>query len=142
YPVLEDRVRFCDVLFHSKFELDKCKNNFCEACCLKSVDNTNRQHIFLCEKQCKMMEVGDVKEKTYTSCSEPSHPENYIYPYCDKLYENNFFEKNICKKDMCNLCCISFDVMKNTNIPDSSVNDCYTKCIKSNYFLLKLEFDM
>ena len=136
YPVQEDRVRFCDILFHSKFELDKCKNNFCESCCKKSVDITNHQHLFLCEKQCRLIEIGNYGDKSFSSCSEPTNPDTSIYPYCDKLYEVDFYQKSQCKIDMCNLCCISFDTMKNTNLPNSAVNECYAMCIKS-IFLLK-----
>ena len=131
YPIAEDRIRFCDVLFHSEFELSKCKNDFCSSCCRKSVDITNQYHIFLCEKQCKTTEVGNIGEKTYNSCSEPTNPESSIYPYCDKLYDNDFYQRSQCKIDMCNLCCISFDTIKNTNLPNEAVNDCYGMCIKS-----------
>ena len=99
-PILQDRIRYCDILFHSKFELEKCKSNFCESCCKKSVDITNRMHIFLCEKQCKLTEIGNYQEKSYVVCSEPKNPESSIYPYCDKLYEIDIYQKFQCKIDM------------------------------------------
>lgn len=131
YPVRDERRKYCDLLFSSKIEIDRCKKNFCGSCCNKMVDNTNPEHMFLCNKQCNLSETG-TKSKSWETCVEPQHPENSIYPYCDESFSNDFFAKQRCKTDMCNLCCISLDQKNSDNFTDEVVGNCYQKCIKSN----------
>ncbi len=92
------------------------------------VDITNKEHYFLCHKQCQLTEMGTV-EKTWNNCIESPHPESSVYPYCDNHFKRDYFERQRCKVDMCNLCCISVDNIKGS-LKDESVNECYSKCLK------------
>jgi hypothetical protein len=136
YPQIDDRIRYCHVLFYSKSELENCRNNFCHSCCLKTVDLTNKGHLSLCKKQCSTIEEGS-NNKTWKSCIEPTHTENSIYPYCDEHFKKDFYGRSRCKTDLCNLCCVSVESMKkNTLLSDFSVSKCYEKCVKSKNFYL------
>lgn len=132
YPTYEDRLKYCNVLYHSEILLNRCKDNFCETCCNSSVDVTNPQNLYLCNKQCRLIETGNTKNKSWKSCIEPQNQDNSVYPYCDKIFAKDFFQKSRCKVDMCKLCCISFDPLGKTNMANSSLNNCYKKCIKGN----------
>lgn len=134
YAVNDDRKKFCNVLFSSKVEIDKCKKNFCNSCCDKMVDGTNNEHQFLCQKQCTLMEAGTNKN-TWESCIETAHPERSIYPYCDDVWKKDFNLKQRCKTDMCNLCCVSLETKGNKKLSDESVGSCYNKCTKSNCYI-------
>ena len=132
YPIHEDRKKYCDVLFDSQIEIENCKNNFCGSCCDKTVDITNKEHGFLCNKQCKVGEIG-TKTSSWESCVQSSNPETSIYPYCEEQFPKDYFEKQRCKTDMYNLCCISLDQIHLPLYSDETVNKCYKKCAKSKY---------
>ena len=142
YPSSEDRIRFCNILFQSKLEIEMCKVNiviikkrFCKTCCSYFVDSTNKVKIYLCNKQCKTMEVGTDKNKSWETCFQPSNSGSSIYPYCDKIFEKDFYQSSRCKLDFCNLCCISFDKVGNTNLSINSLSNCYKSCITSKNIL-------
>lgn len=102
-------------------------------CCNKFVDSTNPQHGFLCNKQCKYIEIG-TNVRTIQTCVEPASPEHSIYPYCDDNFEKDFYGKARCKVDMCNLCCVGLETKEKSLITDDALGACYQKCIKSKIF--------
>jgi hypothetical protein len=130
YPIHEDRKKYCNVLFSSSVEIKNCKNDFCESCCNKTVDNTNKEHNFLCNRQCQVAEIG-TKKKTWESCIESTNPETSVYPYCDEQFPSDYFSKQRCKSDMCNLCCITMDHKHVPLYTDEAMTSCYSKCTKT-----------
>jgi len=128
YPIKEDRLRFCDVLYHSEDLLKQCKENFCESCCHTEVDQTNIINKYMCVKQCRVMEKGNLKNKNWESCINPITPENSVYPYCEKIFKADFYKRNQCKFDLCNLCCISFDAFGRANLNSFTVDKCHKSC--------------
>lgn len=107
------------------------QKDFCYSCCNKAVDSTNPVHKFLCEKQCSTIEEGISDTKSWQSCLNPSQPEKSVYPYCDEMFKNDFYQNTKCKNDMCNLCCVSVDTKGRHSLTDLSLNECYTQCAKS-----------
>ncbi len=79
-----------------------------------------------------MLEKGSDNSKSWKACVQPKNPEDSIYPYCETLFEKDFYQKIRCKTDMCNLCCVSFDEMGSEMLSNSVVNECYLQCVKSN----------
>lgn len=130
YPTQDDRRRYCNILFQSNAEIQNCQNNYCDSCCNRMVDGTNKEHNFLCAKQCQTSLMGE-KKSDWRSCTEPSSPETSVYPYCDEQFPKDFFSRQRCKTDMCNLCCVSMDQKEAPIYSDEAVNTCYSKCAKS-----------
>jgi hypothetical protein len=137
YPLSEDRVRFCNILFGSHIEIENCKRDFCSSCCHLTVDATNIEHYYLCSKQCTFIEVGS-KTNSWKSCVEPTNPQNSVYQYCDQNFKNDFFSRSRCKIDMCNLCCISYDEIGGSAVTDDVVKECYSTCTKSKIIIIKI----
>ena len=81
------------------------------------------------------MESGNNKTKKWENCFEPSNQGNSVYPYCDKLFENDYFQNTRCKLDFCNLCCVSLDNSASTNLSQSLLAKCYENCINSKVYL-------
>ncbi len=104
------------------------------------MDTTNPQNLYLCNKQCRLIETGNTKNKSWKSCIEPQTQDDTIYPYCEKLFEKDYFQKSRCKIDMCKLCCISFDSVGKTNLAKSALNKCYKGCIESK-IIYNIDFD-
>jgi len=78
------------------------------------------------------METG-TNANNIKNCIEPDSPEHSFYPYCEENFHNDFHEKNRCKVDMCNLCCIGLETKKDKSvISDDALGECYGKCLKSN----------
>lgn len=88
----------------------------------------------LCNNQCMVIVKGDDQISDWKSCFEPKVPDESIYSYCDSEFcePNN---RNQCKFDMCNLCCVNFENKINTLVSESSIQSCYKKC--SSTFMIR-----
>jgi hypothetical protein len=92
----------------------------------------NVQQGHLCKKQCNALESPSDKNKNYSSCYEPKDNDTSIYPFCDKQFDvkADFYKLTRCKKDMCNLCCASFEFVSKTKISRLGLNKCYKGCLE------------
>ena len=139
HPDPNDRIIQCNILFQNKLDLKLCKvnkfiikSNFCKTCCNSFVDSTNKLMNHLCNKQCKTMEKANDKNKSWKTCYQPKEADSSVYPYCDKLFEKDFFQKSRCKIDFCNLCCVSYDKIGKANLSVNNLMKCYENCTSSN----------
>lgn len=68
-------------------------------------------------------------------------PNNNIYAYCEnKMGSFSEIQKEACKLDMCNLCCISMDSMKQKQYSLDNLRECYTDCNNGKLFLNKIYY--
>ena len=48
-------------------------------------------------------------------------------------------QKEACKLDMCNLCCVTMDAMKKKNYSVDNLRNCYRDCNKGNLKLINFK---
>jgi hypothetical protein len=84
----------------------------------------------MCKKGCFRASLASDNNKDYQNvCILSPNNEQNIYNFCqDKMtgYSKNLI--NTCKLDMCNLCCVGMDTIKNKNYSIPNLRECFTDC--------------
>jgi hypothetical protein len=135
---IDDRDNICRRMFENEFKRKQCENkdNFCNMCCENTVSVEDRTVMWNCKKQCGNQNAIEVSPNDYTKvCMESDNPQTGVYNYCSRKIEANDVSKiKTCKIDMCNLCCMTLDVMKNKKYSFNTIMQCYQECSTSNSF--------
>merc|ERR1712151_260533 len=86
--------------------------------------------IHVCKKTCFRATMAATNNNEYKSvCTSSSDSNANIYAYCDNKLDNfSIIQKESCKLDMCNLCCVTMDSMKSKNFSADSLKRCYADC--------------
>ena len=86
----------------------------------------------MCKKGCFRGAIAQENNKEYKNVciTSPNNVQN-IYNYCeDKMASYPPTMMNFCKLDMCNLCCVGMDTMKNKNYSVPNMKACFKDCSK------------
>ena len=81
-----------------------------------------------CKKQCyrNTEETNlDMNYKNY--CMTSQNPDKNVYAYCQNRFTNPI-SINTCKYDMCNLCCVNLDTLKQKKHAFETVKSCFSDC--------------
>ena len=97
-------------------------------CCEEVIDWLHNVMRLTCVKQCNEIAKPTDSRKEWEPCINPPTPVSSTYQYCDTNFENSV-EKSFCKRDMCDLCCVSAQAMKRRVLSDESIHDCHVKCL-------------
>ena len=105
----KERLSYCSINY--KDSIAQCQSSYCEHCCN---DNTNKQRniLYSCVKECNIAN----NDKDYMRC------------YDDKDIYDTQCTNEICKLDMCLLCCSS---IYETSMTNKDRKDCYSGCHKT-----------
>ncbi len=99
-------------------------------------------HRLLCIRQCNVLEKPITDKQHFDYCLNPPLPNRSIYSHCDKAFQFDFYQRGTCKKDICNLCCLSFRFSRNhsptknlemakVNISKEVFQNCQKECTSS-----------
>jgi len=91
----------------------------------------------MCKKGCYRASISSENNKEYKNVciNSPNNNQN-IYSFCEeKMASFNINLINYCKLDMCNLCCVGMDTIKNKNYSVPNLKNCFIDCSK-NYNVL------
>lgn len=87
----------------------------------------------MCKKGCYRAAIAVDENKDYKNVciSSPNFKQN-IYSFCEDKF-TTFSPKllNVCKLDMCNLCCVGMDSIKKKNYSLPNLKTCFIDCSKS-----------
>jgi len=93
----------------------------------------------MCKKTCYKSSIAVDKNDDYKNvCINSNDYRANIYEFCDKkmvLYNQKLLA--YCKLDMCNLCCVGMDKIKNKNFSVSNLKRCFEDCSSGNFPLNK-----
>jgi hypothetical protein len=127
-----ERKRFCQSTFNNPIFQNKCQKNFCTECCEAKIDQIYKNIIHICKKTCFKSTVASSNNDEYKNvCINSSNSNSNIVGYCEKMTNVNNLQKESCKLDMCNLCCVTMDAMKTRIYSVDSLRRCYEDCNKS-----------
>jgi hypothetical protein len=89
-------------------------------------------------KSCHKATISIPKNNDYVNtCIQSKTPDGNAYSYCDnKFYQYDKATINGCKKDMCNLCCVTMDAMKQKNYSYDNIDRCFNDCTNSKLFFI------
>lgn len=127
-----DRSTWCSNTFASEFLKKKCEVAFCDTCCEKSIAAGNKNVIHMCKKGCFRGSISAENNKEYKNVciTTPNHVQN-IYNFCENKMETyKPLMMSYCKLDMCNLCCVAMDTIKNKNYSVPNMKMCFKDCAK------------
>jgi hypothetical protein len=87
----------------------------------------------MCKKLCYRASIASENNKEYKNvCISSSNNQQNIYNFCEeKMSFLNLNMVNLCKLDMCNLCCVGMDTIKNRNYSFSNLKNCFVDCSNS-----------
>merc|ERR1712032_388124 len=129
----KDRSTWCENNFASEFLKKKCENKFCDTCCDKSVEPNSKNVNHMCKKGCFRASISVENNKEYKNVciTSPNNIQN-IYNFCNDKFDT--FNPNMmsyCKLDMCNLCCVGMDTIKNKNYSVPNLKACFKDCAQN-----------
>jgi len=78
-----------------------------------------------------------MNEDYIETCIQTTHPETNVYSYCQKRYnkiDNGLLQ--ICKLDMCNLCCVTMDPIKKKRYSWDNMRKCFDSCSLSKFVII------
>ena len=87
----------------------------------------------MCKKGCFRGSISVENNKEYKNVciTSPNNVQN-IYNYCDdKMTSYKPIMMSYCKLDMCNLCCVAMDTIKNKNYSVPNMKACFKDCSKN-----------
>ena len=87
----------------------------------------------MCKKGCFRAAIASENNKEYKNvCINSPNNQQNIYSFCEeKMATFNPKFTNFCKLDMCNLCCVGMDTIKNKNYSVPNMKACFTDCSKA-----------
>ena len=94
----------------------------------------------MCKKGCFRASISVENNKEYKNVciTSPNNVQN-IYNFCnDKMASFNPVLLSFCKLDMCNLCCVAMDTIKNKNYSVPNLKACFKDCSK-NYNIVPFD---
>ena len=97
----------------------------------------------MCKKGCYRASISSESNNEYKNVciNSPNNIQN-IYSFCeDKMASFNLNLINYCKLDMCNLCCVGMDTIKNKNYAVPNMRNCFKDCSK-NYNVVTVDKDV
>jgi len=132
------RKRYCESNYNNPIFQEKCQKNFCTECCESRIDPIYKNVIHVCKKTCFRATVAANNNDEYKNvCLDNPDSNSNIYGYCDlKMQSFSNIQKESCKLDMCNLCCVTMDAMKAKNYSMDSMSRCYKDCNDSKLIFL------
>jgi hypothetical protein len=87
----------------------------------------------MCKKGCYKSSIAIDENKDYiNTCILSENSQESIYNFCQEkflIFDPKLI--NSCKLDMCNLCCVGMDSMKNKNYSIPNLKSCFLDCTKS-----------
>jgi hypothetical protein len=105
--------------------------NFCESCCTKTSSSPNNK--YQCTKSCLGTQIAETSSEEYKDvCINSINPNQNIYNYCNERMKD--FDKSLmghCKLDMCNLCCVTMDKIRNKTYSSNNMMKCFEACAES-----------
>ncbi len=124
----DQRIDYCKNEFNIKDEQHKCEGNFCTTCCEMNIPTSQKNNLYICEKLCKRSEMSVDNTHDYRSvCIHSTHQAHNVNTYCEESFSDNS-EKVNCKLDLCNMCCVTMDMMRNTSYSFETVKSCLKEC--------------
>ena len=105
----KERLSYCSTNYRDS--ISQCQSSYCEYCCN---DNTKKQRNIL---------YSCVKE-----CNNANNDKEYMHCYDDKDIYDTQCTNEICKLDMCLLCCSS---IYETSMTNKDRKECYSGCHKT-----------
>lgn len=91
--------------------------------------------MYKCNKVCNRGLIADDQSFDYIdTCINSTNPLQNVYDYCYKKYNSEVDKEliNTCKLDMCNLCCVTMDPMKNKKYSWDNSQKCFDACATGN----------
>merc|ERR1711957_806751 len=124
------RKRYCEENYNNPIFQQKCQKNFCTECCEANVDPIYKNVVHVCKKTCFRATIAASSNNEYKNiCLNSPDSNSNIFGYCDsKMQSFSEVQKDACKLDMCNLCCVTMDAMKSKNYSMESLKRCYRDC--------------
>merc|ERR1719362_1710603 len=106
------------------------KKNFCTECCESKIDPIYKNVVHVCTKTCFKATIASSNNDEYKNvCINSPDSSKNIFGYCEnKLNDFSEIQKDACKLDMCNLCCVTMDSIKSKNFSVDSLKRCYNDC--------------
>lgn len=94
----------------------------------------------MCKKGCYRASIASENNKEYKNvCINSPNNQQNIYSFCEEKFTTfNPNLINFCKLDMCNLCCVGMDTIKNKNYSVPNLKSCFKDCAK-NYNIVALD---
>jgi len=126
----EQRNNFCLKQYNNRRAVESCQNNFCENCCKKTSSSVSKEAKYQCEKSCLGTQIAETSSEEYKDvCINSINPNQNIYNYCSERMKD--FDKSLmlhCKLDMCNLCCVTMDKIRNKTFSSQNMMKCFESC--------------
>ena len=134
------RVIYCDERFKNEYQKQKCKVNkifkkasFCDTCCKSNIFWVHTNILHNCKKQCYRNTEETNTDSNYKNlCMMSDNPDKNIYSYCQNKFLNKLSIRT-CKYDMCNLCCVNLNTLKQKKHAFETVKSCFNDCSKKFY---------
>lgn len=98
-------------------------------CCEDIIDWLHPTMRQTCRKECTEAGLPTNSQKEWEVCINPPKPMESTYKYCDTILEHPV-EISFCKKDMCDLCCVSSQAMVKKVLSEESIHACHNKCLE------------
>lgn len=102
----------------------------------------------MCKKACYKSTLAIDHNSDYKQvCINSNDYRANIYEFCDrKMINLNKKLLAFCKLDMCNLCCVGMDKIRNKNFSVNNLQSCFNDCASGNlifylfiYFKIKIK---
>jgi hypothetical protein len=130
-----ERKKYCQSNYNNPVFQNKCEKNFCTECCEAQIDPIYNNIIHVCKKTCYKSTLASTNNDEYKNvCINSPNTNSNIYGYCESMAIFNQVQKESCKLDMCNLCCVTMDAIKTKIYSVNSLRRCYDECNKSKLF--------
>jgi hypothetical protein len=86
----------------------------------------------MCKKGCYRSSIAVDENKDYiNTCVATPNTQQNIYSFCqDRFSGYNPTMLNLCKLDMCNLCCVGMDSIKHKNYSFPNLKSCFLDCAR------------
>lgn len=116
---------------------ERCKKNFCNECCDYNTPPAKRNISHQCKKQCSrtIQFEKDEAEDYENICLVPDERMAPRYKDCDNNPEIGI--RQICKKDLCKLCCSTLEKLTGKIYSPDTIMTCTSKCETEFLFIYK-----
>ena len=116
---------------------ERCKKNFCNECCDYNTPPAKRNISHQCQKQCSrtIQFEKDEAEDYENICLVPDERMAPRYKDCDNNPESGI--RQICKKDLCKLCCSTLEKLTGKIYSPDTIMTCTSKCETEFLFIYK-----
>jgi hypothetical protein len=131
-----ERSNVCRRLFFNEFRRQGCQKDFCNTCCETNIPASRPNVQLNCKKTCTKQTAAEENATDYKKvCLNSNNPESDTYSFCSNKFKDPVGARN-CKLDLCQLCCVTMDVVRSKNYSYDSFKGCFAECAKSKFILI------